>query len=100
MFDAASIIAPNIPVCEQETTITFMRDMDTARIYTCDPLVLTKLKKHANDPDYILEKSSTYGSFFVVPKTLIKFGTKREMTDEQRAASAERMRKLVNANND
>lgn len=100
MFKVEDIKAPDIPVVEQETTITWMRDSDNVRLYTCDSLVLTKLKKHADEPEYILEKSSEYGSFFIIPKNLIRFGSKREMTDEQRAAIAERLAKARETNAD
>lgn len=100
MFNADSIVTSTVPVCEQETTITWMRDLDTVRVYTCDNTILTKLKKHADEPEYILEKSSEYGSFFIIPKNLIRFGSKREMTDEQRAAIAERLAKARETNAD
>lgn len=95
---------------EQETVIAFSRNDDTASVETTDPTVLTKLKRYAiTNPD---EWSLTYVTAgrnesdpmkitsicFKCPKKLISLRSKstapRELTEEERAEIAERMRNV------
>ena len=96
--------------CEQETAINWMRDDDIATICTSDYTVVTRISRAmARDPKnyrcYYYESNrdketgrlSNY--FFEIPKNLISFrserekSNKKELTDEQRKAVAERFRK-------
>ena len=95
---------------EQETIIVFNRNNDTASVETTDSTVLTKLKRYATtNPD---EWSLTYVTAgrsesdpmkitsicFKCPKKLISLRSKatapRELTEEERAEIAERMRNV------
>lgn len=89
---------------EQETTISFSRDKDSAEIWTSDRTVMTKLDKLCEEsPEYwkckkvekFLDGSLANKVYTVTDKTLISFRSKkvkRELTDEQRAELAERMK--------
>ena len=95
---------------EQETIIVFNRNNDTASVETTDSTVLTKLKRYATtNPD---EWSLTYVTAgrnesdpmkitsicFECPKKLISLRSKstspRELTEEERAEIAKRMRNV------
>lgn len=93
---------------EQETIIVFSRNNDTASVETTDPTVLTKLKKCADtSPDEWVLTNVTTSPFesdptkitsicFKCPKKLISLRSKstapRELTEDERAEIAERMR--------
>lgn len=88
----------SVSVSEQETYVLYMRDQNYAEIYTSGSTQITRLNK-------LCEKSPCYYSLIidagrgkiyrVSDKSLISFRTsKREMTDEQKKAAGERMRKM------
>lgn len=93
---------------EQETVIIFGRNGDMASVETTDSTVLTKLKKCADtSPDEWVLTNVTTSPFesdptkitsicFKCPKKLVSLRLKstapRELTDEERAEIAERMR--------
>ena len=105
-----SLSIAGIPGDDQETVIVFSRGGETASVETTDSTVFTKLKKcAATSPDeWVLtnvtqEQGETdpmrlSSVCFECPKKLISIRSKtvapREMTDEERAAAAERMRGL------
>lgn len=83
---------------EQETVITYNRAEDTAQIYTADPTVMTKLSKLCKTNDaFQLVKKDKDGKTYTCPKTWIKIVKPREISEEQREALAERMRKMREA---
>lgn len=81
---------------EQETTITFGRNEPVARIYTSDFRHLRKLR----DDDRATEvRGGEDWAEFTVPMEQVnplKFfkAARKPMTDEQRAAAAERLAKI------
>ena len=93
---------------EQETVIVFSRNNDTASVETTDSTVLTKLKRYAaTNPDEWVLTNVTTGQdesdpmkitsiCFECPKKLVSLRSKstspRELTEEERAEIAERMR--------
>ena len=95
---------------EQETVIVFSRNGDVASVETTDSTVLTKLKKYATtNPDEWVLTNVTTGQdesdpmkitsiCFKCPKKLISLRSKstapRELTEEERAEIAERMRNV------
>ena len=95
---------------EQETVIVFSRNNDTASVETTDSTVLTKLKRYAaaNPDEWVLTNVTTGRNesdptkitsiCFECPKKLVSLRSKsapsRELTDEQRAEIAERMRNV------
>ena len=91
-----------IPQSEQETTINIDRNGTFAEIYTSDTTKMTKLDKlvEANPNEWKLVRTETCDGDLVAkcyqcPKGYIRFaGKKREYTEEQRAAMAERLRSI------
>ena len=95
---------------EQETIIVFSRNNDTDSVETTDSTVLTKLKKYAttNPDEWVLTNVTTSQNesdpmritsiCFECPKKLISLRSKstapRELTEEERAEIAERMRNV------
>ena len=95
---------------EQETVITFSRNDDMASVETTDSTVLTKLKRYATtNPDEWVLTNVTIGQnesdpmkitsiCFECPKKLISLRSKstspRELTEEERAEIAKRMRNV------
>lgn len=103
-----SLSFAGISTDEQETVIIFGRNGDMASVETTDSTVLTKLKKCADtSPDeWVLtnvtaspnesDPTKITSICFKCPKKLVslrlKSATPRELTDEERAEIAERMR--------
>ena len=95
-----------IPTEEQETVITFSRGSNEAQIYTCDNTMLTKIKNmRQSAPDnYQLDETfysagEVCGYTFIVPKKCVSFraGLQREYSEEERQASACRLKKMREA---
>ena len=92
---------------EQETTITAARADDYIRIYTSDNTMLTKLRKllATNDTEYRLidvqysdaAHTTAISVMVEAPARCLSFraGSKREMSDEQRQALADRMKQMA-----
>lgn len=101
---------------EQETVIVFSRNNDTASVETTDSTVLTKLKKYSttNPGEWVLTNVTTSPNesdptkitsiCFECPKKLISLRSKsaspRELTEEERAEIAERMRSVRTSRED
>ena len=87
----------SVSISEQSANINFMRDEDHATIYTSDTTYMTKLDKLCkSSPDmYSLIADTGRGKTYRVEvKTLISFrAKKRELSEEQKIAAGERMRK-------
>lgn len=87
----------SVSISEQEVSINFMRDETFATIYTSDTTYMTKLDKLCKtSPDiYSLIADTGRGKTYrVEDKTLISFrAKKRELSEEQKIAAGERMRK-------
>ena len=93
-----------VPPNEQETTISFYRDGKLVDVWTSDTTVMTKFdRKCVESPeDYkcievgkSLDGTLTNKRYTISNKKLVSFrnrNAKREMTDEQRAKAAERLR--------
>ena len=88
---------------EQETSINYMRNSDECIIYTSDPTVMTKLDKLvANEEEWSLIdqyrlEGKVVGKKYKTTKSLITFRSHknqntRVMSDEEKAAAAERLR--------
>ena len=101
---------------EQETIIVFSRNNDTASVETTDSTVLTKLKRYAttNPDEWVLTNVTTgqdesdpkkITSICVeCPKKLVSLRSKstapRELTEDERAEIAERMRNVRTSRED
>lgn len=101
------LLITGVSTDEQETTINYSRTDKEAEVYTSDNTVLTKIKNifNNNDCEWKLkdvvrdQNGNIIGVFFVVPKKLISLRaktTKSSLTDEQRVAAAERLKKSRN----
>ena len=90
-------LSNSVSLSEQEVCINFLRDEDFATIYTSDTTYMTKLDKLCKtSPDmYVLIADTGRGKTYrVEDKTLISFrAKKRELSEEQKIAAGERMRK-------
>jgi len=93
---------------ERETIITFNAAEDTAEIYTADPVYIRKLDKLCEQfPDTykfmkeLSAKRCKESKAYSMPKRLVKFRSPitREISEEQRAALAERLRKARESKN-
>lgn len=88
-----------VSIEEQEICINAMRDEDFATIYTSDSTYMTKLDrlcKESPDMYSLIQDTGRGKKYLLKDKTLISFRSKkptRIMTDEQKKASAERLRK-------
>ena len=105
-----SLSFSGVSIDEQETVIVFGRNNDTASVETTDSTVLTKLKRYATtNPDEWVITNVTTGQdesdpmkitsiCFKCPKKLISLRSKstapRELTEDERAEIAERMRNV------
>lgn len=95
-----------VMVSEQETVIRFGRDSDECEVYTSDSTVMTRLDKLASEANkkaplwtlkevHYSQSHELVAKTYVTNKRLISFRSgilTREMTEEQKAAAAERMR--------
>lgn len=93
----------SIQVEEQETIINFSRSDNSAVIWTSDSTIITKLDKLVKAaPKYyslrntgVINDSIVNKEYFVADKSLISFRSgkvKREMSEEQKKALAERLK--------
>lgn len=84
-----------LSLAEQETVITYDRESDKMNIYTADPVLLRRLMKLEA---YKLMREHKRGGVTIAADfeadkkllTLRTMRTKRELTEEQRAALSER----------
>lgn len=93
-----------LPVFEQETSVSFMRDSDLCTVYTSDSTVMTRLDKLAENPkaphwklkeEHRLQNGELIGKTYETHKRLISFRadiSTRELTEEQKEAAADRMK--------
>lgn len=71
---------------EQETSITYNREEDTATVYTANPADIRKLDKlysHRSN-DMKLEASTDLSRTYSIPKKWIKIVPNRILTEEQK----------------
>lgn len=78
------------PISEQETTIAWYRDDDTAKIYTSDYMMMTRYDKNVSSGDWELLRVDTcegdiVAKIYLAPKELVYGkGKKRKLTEEQK----------------
>ena len=94
-----------LSIQEQETTVSFSRDNNICIIYTSDTTIMTKLDKYVENEGapfwklkekHYLQNGELVGKTYETNKKLISFRKDiitRELTDEQKKISAERMKK-------
>lgn len=85
---------------EQETVIVYNAEERRASITTYDPVMMRKLDKLVDrapavykNLDVLSDNGGVYGKVYETDKKLLSFRTPRELTPEQKRASAERLAK-------
>lgn len=93
----------NIPLEEQETVIHFMRGEDFATISTTDSTMITKMTKlcdNNQDMYKVINEDGASKIYRCYDKSMVSLRQKkREVTEEQRKAAGERMRKYQASKN-
>ena len=93
----------HVSIDEQETYIGFMRDESWATICTSDSTQITrfdKLCKAYPDMYQFIGEDGAYKRYKCMDKSMISLrGKKRELSDEQKQAAGERMRKYQHKKN-
>lgn len=87
----------SVPLIEQETDIIIDPTTKRATVYSCIPTTIKQLYKLAKQHDEVrIELDNKYGLMISVPQKWIKVRppVKRILTDEQKAAAAERAKAL------
>ena len=89
---------PKLTREEQEVIITTSAADDLAEVYVADPIYMRKLDRLVEkDPgSYKVKSRNAYSVTYTMPKKLLKFWIQREpreLTEEQRAAARERLKK-------
>lgn len=80
---------------EQETIINYNREEKTASIFTHDPALIRKCDSLCEKSEAITVLREGEGwKEYTCPKSWIKVKMPRELTEEQRAELAERMKSL------
>lgn len=86
---------------EQETSISLSPLDKFAEVYSCEPTVVKRLYKYAEEhPDVCrITMDDGYGVTCEMPKEWIKYKpvAKRVMSEEQRAVTAARLRAMAEA---
>lgn len=87
-----------LPTMEQETVICIGRDDKKARIYTSDSRWMSKLDKVAKRTKVHKNGRALVATEYLVPEKFVKVTPPRKMklTEAQRAALSERMKKVRN----
>lgn len=89
-------ITSPLPVYEQETHVSWMRDENTARIYTSDSTQITRFDNLCEKSPvfYRLIEETAHGKIYECrDKTMVSFRSrKKTVTEEQRLASGIRMK--------
>lgn len=83
---------------ERETIITYCDGSEIAEVYTHNAVLKNKLGKFAKEHPraYKLKNKDEYAETYIMPKKLLTFRQplpKKPMSEEQRAAASERLRK-------
>jgi len=88
----------SVPIYEQETHISYMRDEQFAKVYTSDTTQMTKFDKRCKDfPDMwqCVVDDGCSKSYICKDKSMISArGQKRKISDKQKEAFSKRMKLL------
>lgn len=93
------------PISEQETTIAWYRNDDTAKIYTSDYMMMTRYDKNVSSGDWELLRVDTcegdiVAKTYIAPKELV-YGRKkkRKFSKEQIEKQINTLEKYIAENN-
>ena len=81
---------------EQETSILYNNEEDTAEIFTYDKRLITRLKKRGVE---LVDKNNDGSYFCTVPKKWIKVSPPKQVSDSQREAFRQRRLQEINKDN-
>ena len=85
----------NVSLIEQETDIVIDPMTKRATVYSCIPTTIKKLYKMVEEHKEVkVELDNNYGLMISVPQKWVKVSPPRKMSEEQRAAAAERLREI------
>lgn len=91
----------NLTKYEQETIINYNNEEKTASIFTYDRSLIRKLDKRLPDyPDITVVRRGEDWAEYSLPKKWLKVGFPRQLSDEQRAEMANRMRTARDSTNE
>lgn len=82
-----------VPTSEQETVIVIDRQTRKANIYSTDTRFINKLDKRYERTKEHYNEDGICAVEYEVPENLVSFRNKRELTEEQKKAISERMKK-------
>lgn len=84
---------------EQETAINMIAAEKYADIYSSDPVMIRRMDKlcEARPDAFSLVRADEIGKYYRCPKKCVKVSAPRIMSEEQRAANAEQLRKARKA---
>lgn len=86
----------SVPFFEQETDIVIDPTTKRATVYSCIPTTIKQLYKLAEQHDEVrIELDNKYGLMISVPQKWVKVSPPRKMSEEQRAAAAERLKRFM-----
>lgn len=88
---------------EQEISLSAMRTEPQAYLYCSDTTWITKMDKYveANPTDFSVHSEDEFGKTYRFPKNLITIRKqKKEMSDEQKKALSERLKKSAESKMD
>ena len=92
----------SIPINEQETHISYMRDESFARIYRSDTTQMTRFDKLCeSNPDMykLVEDTGNGKNYICYDKTLVSLRSKkRKLSEEQKQAARDRFAKYRDGN--
>jgi hypothetical protein len=84
------------PIPDRETTIQWSHDDETARVYTCDERVITRLRKNPAARvvgKHLDQRGLITGLEFEIPVWAVRIArTRRRLGERQRTAAAARLR--------
>ena len=77
---------------EKETIILFNEDEPTARVETFNGRLIRELKKIEGCDGVNCEEKADGYAVYTIPKKLVKIRTPRQLSDEERAETVERLK--------
>lgn len=90
----------SVSILEQETHISFMRNDESAVIYTSDTTMITKFDKlvEKNPDEWTVLEETENGKTYKAPVGLVSYRSKsKKMTAEQKKELSERAKKNFHA---
>jgi len=87
------MVRKTVSLDEQETSISLSPQDQNAVVYSCEPAVIRRLYSYAaENPQCVITRDDGYGVICEMPKEWVIYRPrkKRQLSDEQKQAAAER----------